>query len=76
VEWYPWGEEAFAAARAQHKPIFLSVGYATCHWCHVMEGESFESEETVRGVCVRRMRARARAAPRRLGVLLRTHDTF
>ncbi|WIA34616.1 hypothetical protein OEZ86_012935 [Tetradesmus obliquus] len=46
VEWYPWGEEAFEAARQQDKPIFLSVGYATCHWCHVMEHESFESEET------------------------------
>ncbi len=45
VDWYPWGEEAFAAARRQDKPIFLSVGYATCHWCHVMERESFESEE-------------------------------
>jgi uncharacterized protein len=44
VDWYPWGEEAFARARAEHRPIFLSVGYATCHWCHVMEHESFESE--------------------------------
>jgi len=43
VNWYPWGEEAFAAAKAQDKPIFLSIGYATCHWCHVMEEESFES---------------------------------
>ncbi len=43
VEWYPWGEEAFAKARAEDKPIFLSVGYSTCHWCHVMEHESFES---------------------------------
>ena len=43
VDWYPWGEEAFAAARAAGKPIFLSIGYATCHWCHVMERESFES---------------------------------
>jgi uncharacterized protein YyaL (SSP411 family) len=42
VDWYPWGEEAFAKARAEDKPIFLSVGYATCHWCHVMERESFE----------------------------------
>ncbi|KAI8467827.1 MAG: hypothetical protein J3K34DRAFT_454440 [Monoraphidium minutum] len=45
VDWYPWGEEALEAARAQGKPIFLSVGYATCHWCHVMERESFEDEE-------------------------------
>jgi uncharacterized protein YyaL (SSP411 family) len=43
VDWFPWGEEAFARARAQDKPIFLSVGYSTCHWCHVMEHESFES---------------------------------
>lgn len=42
VDWYPWGDEAFRAARDQDKPIFLSVGYATCHWCHVMERESFE----------------------------------
>ena len=45
VDWYPWGEEAFAAARAADKPIFLSIGYSTCHWCHVMERESFEDEE-------------------------------
>ncbi|MGE3489207.1 MAG: thioredoxin domain-containing protein [Vicinamibacterales bacterium] len=44
VDWYPWGDEAFAAARTQGKPIFLSIGYATCHWCHVMERESFESQ--------------------------------
>jgi uncharacterized protein len=43
VDWYPWGEEAFARARTEAKPIFLSVGYSTCHWCHVMEHESFES---------------------------------
>lgn len=43
VDWYPWGEEAFNAAKELDKPIFLSVGYATCHWCHVMEKESFES---------------------------------
>jgi uncharacterized protein len=42
VDWYPWGEEAFAKARVDDKPIFLSVGYATCHWCHVMERECFE----------------------------------
>jgi uncharacterized protein YyaL (SSP411 family) len=45
VDWYPWGEEAFQTARVQNKPIFLSIGYATCHWCHVMERESFENEE-------------------------------
>src|SRR5690242_13369867 len=44
VDWYPWGEEAFAKARQENKPIFLSVGYSTCHWCHVMERESFENE--------------------------------
>lgn len=45
VDWYPWGPEAFQAARDQDKPIFLSLGYATCHWCHVMERESFENLE-------------------------------
>src|SRR3954462_8742252 len=43
VDWYPWGEEAFARARSEDKPIFLSIGYSTCHWCHVMEHESFEN---------------------------------
>jgi len=45
VDWYPWGEEAFARARRENKPIFLSVGYSTCYWCHVMERQSFENEE-------------------------------
>jgi uncharacterized protein YyaL (SSP411 family) len=45
VDWYPWGEAAFARARAEDKPIFLSIGYSTCHWCHVMAHESFESAE-------------------------------
>ena len=45
VDWYPWGEEAFAAAKKQDKPVFLSIGYTTCHWCHVMERESFENME-------------------------------
>ena len=45
VDWYPWGEEAFARARAEEKPVLLSVGYSTCHWCHVMAHESFESHE-------------------------------
>jgi len=45
VHWYPWGEEAFEAARTQNKPIFLSIGYSTCYWCHVMERESFENQE-------------------------------
>ncbi|XP_067285380.1 spermatogenesis-associated protein 20 [Pseudorasbora parva] len=45
VDWYPWGQEAFNKAKSEDKPIFLSVGYSTCHWCHVMERESFEDEE-------------------------------
>ena len=45
VDWYPWGEEAFEKAKKENKPIFLSIGYSTCHWCHVMERESFENEE-------------------------------
>lgn len=46
VDWYPWGQEAFDKARRENKPLFLSVGYSTCHWCHVMERESFEDKET------------------------------
>ena len=45
VDWHPWGEEALRRAKAEDRPIFLSIGYAACHWCHVMERESFESEE-------------------------------
>lgn len=45
VNWFPWSEEAFAKAQAEDKPVFLSVGYSTCHWCHVMERESFEDQE-------------------------------
>jgi uncharacterized protein len=45
VDWYPWGDEAFEDSRRNNKPIFLSIGYATCHWCHVMEREAFEDEE-------------------------------
>jgi uncharacterized protein YyaL (SSP411 family) len=48
VDWYPWGDEAFAVARELDRPIFLSIGYATCHWCHVMEHESFEDGEVAR----------------------------
>ncbi|KAH0908333.1 hypothetical protein HID58_031654 [Brassica napus] len=48
VDWYPWGEEAFEEARKRDVPIFLSIGYSTCHWCHVMEVESFESEEVAK----------------------------
>ena len=58
VDWYPWGEEAFERARAEDKPVLLSVGYAACHWCHVMEHESFEDPETAalmneRFVCIK-----------------------
>ena len=45
VDWFAWGDEAFARARAENKPVFLSIGYSTCHWCHVMERESFEDEK-------------------------------
>ena len=45
VDWRPWGTEAFDTARRENKPIFLSIGYSTCHWCHVMEHESFENRE-------------------------------
>ena len=48
VDWLPWGEAAFAKARAEGKPIFLSIGYSTCHWCHVMAHESFENVETAK----------------------------
>ena len=48
VDWYPWGDEAFGRARAEDKPILLSIGYSACHWCHVMEHESFEDDETAR----------------------------
>ena len=45
VDWYPWGQEAFDKAAELNRPIFLSIGYSTCHWCHVMEHESFEDEQ-------------------------------
>src|ERR1700744_3053705 len=45
VDWFAWNDEAFAKARAENKPVFLSIGYSTCHWCHVMERESFENEK-------------------------------
>jgi len=48
VDWFPWGDEAFEKARSEDKPIFLSIGYSTCHWCHVMERESFEDEEVAK----------------------------
>ena len=46
VDWHPWGEEALERARAEDRPILLSIGYAACHWCHVMEHESFEVEQS------------------------------
>ena len=48
VDWHAWSDETFELAAAQSKPVFLSIGYATCHWCHVMEKESFEDAETAR----------------------------
>ena len=45
VDWYPWGREAFERAAAEDKPVFLSIGYSTCHWCHVLAHESFEDAE-------------------------------
>jgi uncharacterized protein YyaL (SSP411 family) len=58
VDWYPWGEEALARARAEQRPLLVSIGYSACHWCHVMERESFEDERTAalmneRFVCVK-----------------------
>jgi uncharacterized protein YyaL (SSP411 family) len=50
VDWYPWGDEAFEKAKAEDKPIFLSIGYSTCHWCHVMEHESFEDPEVAKAM--------------------------
>src|SRR5215470_17679198 len=48
VDWYPWGEEAFAKAKKEGKLVFLSIGYSSCHWCHVMERESFSNEEVAK----------------------------
>ena len=48
VDWYPWGTEALARARREDRPVLLSIGYSACHWCHVMEHESFEDAETAR----------------------------
>ncbi len=50
VDWYPWGEEAFEKARRENRPVFLSIGYSSCHWCHVMERECFENEEIARAL--------------------------
>ena len=51
VHWYPWDKEALNKAKELKKPIFLSVGYASCHWCHVMAHESFENKDIATGVC-------------------------
>src|SRR6202042_3325378 len=48
VDWYPWGTEAFARAKKENKLVFLSIGYSSCHWCHVMERESFSNEEVAK----------------------------
>jgi uncharacterized protein len=48
VDWYPWGDEVFERARLDDKPVFISIGYSTCHWCHVMERESFADKEVAR----------------------------
>ncbi len=58
VDWYPWGEEALARARDENKPILVSIGYSACHWCHVMERESFEDPQVAalmneRFVCIK-----------------------
>ena len=50
VDWYPWGDEAFARARAENRPVFLSIGYSACHWCHVMAHESFEDDQTAQEI--------------------------
>ncbi len=74
VDWYPWGDDAFARARAEDKPIFLSIGYSTCHWCHVMEHESFVERGDRRAAEPRlrldqgRSRGAARRRPRLHGV--------
>ena len=66
VEWWPWSAEAFAEARRLDKPVFVSIGYAACHWCHVMAHESFEDAETARADerAVRQHQGRSRGAPR------------
>ena len=63
VDWYPWGPEALARAKSEDKPIFLSIGYSACHWCHVMEHESFENER-IAALPERAFRARSRSIAR------------
>ena len=68
VDWYPWGPEALARAKAEDRPIFLSIGYSACHWCHVMERESFENPEIAaldeRALRQHQGRSRGAARPR------------
>ena len=66
VDWHPWGPEAFAEARRLDKPIFLSVGYSTCYWCHVMERQSFENEAVADSSTARFLHGSA--APTRIGI--------
>ena len=61
VDWRPWGSEAFQTAREEDKPVFLSIGYSTCHWCHVMAHESFE-DETVAEAILSRSKSTGRSA--------------
>ncbi len=63
VDWWPWSAEAFAEARRRDVPVLLSVGYAACHWCHVMAHESFEDDETA-ALDQRRLRRRSRSTGR------------
>ena len=58
VDWYPWGDEAFAKAKSEDKPIFLSIGYSTCHWCHVMEKETYSRPEIISRISQNFMPAR------------------
>jgi hypothetical protein len=60
VDWHPWGPEAIELARRENRPIFLSIGYSTCYWCHVMERESFENEATAKVMNQGRSRAASR----------------
>ena len=65
VDWYPWGDEAFDRARREDKPVFLSIGYSACHWCHVMAHESFEDADTAAALnaSTSRSRSTARSGP-------------
>ena len=73
VDWYPWGDDAFARAKRENKPIFLSIGYSTCHWCHVMEHESFENAVD-RGRAQQGLRLDQARSRRTAGRRSRLHD--